>query len=214
MNEIATTGEGEYVEKKSRFIGYICKVSSAEEAQGLIDNKKKQYYDARHNCSAYRLLDAEGKVVSRFSDDGEPSGTAGKPILEVLEGADLINVVCVVTRYFGGVLLGTGGLVRAYTAATKAAIDAAGILLRQQGLLFTLETDYNDLGKVEYFLREQEIPVLDTAYEAKVTITGIALPEKKGQLQSRIADLSKGTGAVVFGEETGFTVEGGKVRLL
>ena len=119
-------GEAELVEKRSRFLGHVWPAQSEEEARARIEEMKKQYYDARHNCWCYLIRD--GAV--RYSDDGEPQGTAGQPMLNVFQAGEITNAVCVVTRYFGGVLLGAGGLVRAYSAAAKAALDAAGAPLR------------------------------------------------------------------------------------
>ena len=121
MKKIIKAGNGEFIDKKSRFIAYICNIESEEQAVKIISEIKKKYWDARHNCYAYILGD--NNEVQRFSDDGEPSGTAGKPILEVITGNECSNCLCVVTRYFGGVLLGTGGLIRAYTNAAKDALD-------------------------------------------------------------------------------------------
>lgn len=119
-------GSGEIVEKKSRFIAHVSEAESVEEAQEFIEAVKKRYWDARHNCSAFSI--GEKNPVTRCSDDGEPGGTAGKPILEVIEGSGIHNIVIVVTRYFGGTLLGTGGLVRAYTDAAKAGIENSVII--------------------------------------------------------------------------------------
>lgn len=117
--------ETEFVEKRSRFIGHVWPVESEEEARGYIEAMKKKYYDARHNCWCYRIKEGG---VERYSDDGEPQGTAGQPMLNVFQREEVTNVCCVVTRYFGGVLLGAGGLVRAYTQSAKDALDAAGDL--------------------------------------------------------------------------------------
>ena len=119
----AGSGESEFVEKRSRFLGHVRPVESEEEAKAFIAEMKKQYYDARHNCSCYILQNG----VERYSDDGEPQGTAGLPMLEVFRREGVTNLVCVVTRYFGGVLLGAGGLFRAYTKSAKDALDAAGV---------------------------------------------------------------------------------------
>lgn len=162
-------GIGEYVEKKSRFIGYVRHVESEEEAESFIAQIKKKHYDARHNCSAYSVGD--DKQIQRFSDDGEPSGTAGKPILEVMTGNGLHNVCIVVTRYFGGTLLGTGGLVRSYTEAAKACIDDTEIVTKRCVIPLEITTNYNDLGKIQYILGQESIGIRDTSYEENVVIT-------------------------------------------
>ncbi len=166
---IIEDGTGEYVEKKSRFIGYIHHVDNEEEAEAFITAIKKKHYDARHNCSAYSV--GEDKVIQRFSDDGEPSGTAGKPILEVINGNGLHNVCIVVTRYFGGTLLGTGGLVRSYTEASKECINATGIVTKQCVIPLEITTNYNDFGKIQYILASESIVISDTRYEDNVILT-------------------------------------------
>ena len=166
---IIEDGTGEYVEKKSRFIGYIHHVDNEEEAEEFITAIKKKHYDARHNCSAYSV--GEDKVIQRFSDDGEPSGTAGKPILEVINGNGLHNVCIVVTRYFGGTLLGTGGLVRSYTEASKECINATGIVTKQCVIPLEITTNYNDFGKIQYILASESIVISDTRYEDNVILT-------------------------------------------
>lgn len=148
-------GEGEYVEKKSRFIATLRSVESEEEAQAFIEEMKKKYWDARHNCSAY-VIGSRGELT-RCSDDGEPSQTAGRPMLEVLLGSGIRNVAVVVTRYFGGVLLGTGGLVRAYTQAVKEGLKNCETALMRYGIHYRLETDYNSVGKILYLLSEAGI---------------------------------------------------------
>lgn len=159
---VCKAGNGEYEEKKSRFIANIVPVVSGEEAVVFIESIRKRYYDARHNCSAYII--GRNREVTRCSDDGEPSGTAGKPILEVLLGAEITNVVAVVTRYFGGTLLGTGGLVRAYTQATQAALSNAGITTMCYGKELTIRAQYADAGKLQYLLGSQKIKIQASRY--------------------------------------------------
>lgn len=160
--------EGEIEEKKSRFIATIRPVYSEEEARAFIDEMKKKYWDARHNCYAYVL--GPGGEMMRFSDDGEPGGTAGKPILEVLTGSGVRNICCVVTRYFGGTLLGTGGLVRAYTDATKAGLEGCRIARRIPGARMEVITDYSDVGKVLHYLEEHGLKTVDSLYAQDVTL--------------------------------------------
>ncbi len=165
---ILEAGTGEIIEKKSRFIGYIRHVETEEAANQFVSEIKKKHYDARHNCYAYVV--GEEQEVLRFSDDGEPGGTAGKPILEVITGEGLRNVCVVVTRYFGGTLLGTGGLVRAYTEAAKACIKATEIVCKKMVVPMRITTDYTDLGKIQYVLGNAGIDVKDSVYEEKVTL--------------------------------------------
>ncbi|MBQ7678179.1 MAG: YigZ family protein [Lachnospiraceae bacterium] len=199
--EVSREGRGEYEEKKSRFIAVVKKVHSEDEANAFIAAKKKEHHDARHNCSAYIVTGEGGRKITRFSDDGEPAKTAGQPILEVLSHANLINVVCVVTRYFGGVLLGTGGLVRAYTQSAKDAVEDARPLLRRRGFALVIVTDYNDLGKVEYILREKGIGLADTIYEAKVSISCDVPAEDKDALERQITEQTAGRAVITWGDE-------------
>ena len=168
-------GEGEIIEKKSRFIASIAPAESEEEATAFIEAVKKKHYDARHNCPAFIV--GRNRELTRCSDDGEPSGTAGKPILEVLLGAELTNVVVVVTRYFGGTLLGTGGLVRAYTQAVQEALKNTGIATMCYGAVISIQTDYTDLGKIQYLLGNKGIAVSESEYTDKVTLK-IQIPEE------------------------------------
>ena len=168
-NTIIEAGTGEYIEKKSRFIGYVRHVESEEEAEAFIAEIKKKHYDARHNCWAYSV--GEDKVAQRFSDDGEPSGTAGKPILEVIVGKGLHNVCIVVTRYFGGTLLGTGGLVRSYTEAAKECIADTDIVMKRCVIPLKITTNYNDLGKIQYILGQEGIGIRNSDYGEDVVLT-------------------------------------------
>lgn len=159
-------GVGEIVEKKSRFIGQIAPVQSEEEAYEFIEKIKKKHYDARHNCFAFSI--GEGMPTLRFSDDGEPQGTAGKPILEVINGSGIHNICIVVTRYFGGTLLGTGGLVRAYTDASKEALKACTTKLMQRLIPCEIKTNYNDMGKIQYILNTENVNIKDTVFTDEV----------------------------------------------
>ncbi len=166
-------GEGEIIEKKSRFIGNCYPVSSEEEAISYIEAVKKKHYDARHHCYAYSV--GKTQPVLRFSDDGEPQGTAGKPILEVITGREITDCLVVVTRYFGGTLLGTGGLLRAYTEAAKAAIDNAEIVEEISGIHLYVTSDYQDIGKLQYIYREEGIDCNNIEYGANV-ISDLLVP--------------------------------------
>lgn len=165
---ILEPGTDEIVEKKSRFIGYIRHTETEEEANAFINEIRKKHFDARHNCFAYSV-DGQQQTI-RFSDDGEPGGTAGKPILEVITGKGLCDVCIVVTRYFGGTLLGTGGLVRAYTDAAKACIDATDMVTKCLVVPMRLTTNYTDFGKIQYLLGSHNISVLDSEYGENVAV--------------------------------------------
>lgn len=160
-------GSGEIVEKKSRFIGNAYCVETTEEAEKRIAEISKKYWDARHNCYAYVI--GENSEVSKCSDNGEPSGTAGKPILEVITGAGLTNTLIIVTRYFGGVLLGTGGLVRAYTQSAQAALAGSEIGEKVYAQLLTVTVDYSKVNTVQYYLSQSEITIKDSRYAENVS---------------------------------------------
>ncbi|MCD7726041.1 MAG: YigZ family protein [Clostridiales bacterium] len=183
-------GRGEIEEKKSRFIAHVAAADTEEEALAFIEAKKKEYWDARHNCYAY-LLGAQGQIM-RFSDDGEPAGTAGKPILEVLLHSGIRNLVVVVTRYFGGTLLGAGGLVRAYTQAAQAGIEASRVSVMCYGYELTVRTDYNGIGKLQYLLGQKGIPIEASEYAEQVMIQ-IKVPyEEKESLLHAITEATAG----------------------
>lgn len=184
-------GTAEIVEKKSRFIGDVQAVGSEEEANAFIEAQKKRYWDARHHCYAY-VLGEQGQTL-RFSDDGEPSGTAGRPILEVLTGSGIRNLVLVVTRYFGGTLLGTGGLVRAYTQAAQAALAACQTAVMRYGNELTVETDYNGIGKMQYLLGQRGIPIEESTYTEQVRLVCRVPIEEKDGLVKEITEATAGT---------------------
>lgn len=167
MKILLEAGSAEVVEKKSRFIASMCSVNTPEDAQAFIDQIKKKYWDARHNCSAY-VIGKDGQYT-RCNDDGEPAQTAGLPMLEVLLHSEVRNVVVVVTRYFGGTLLGTGGLIRAYGQAVKEALANSVIGEEVEGFMLTIEADYSDVGKVQYLLAQKGITILDSVYMQNVT---------------------------------------------
>ena len=159
----------EIVEKKSKFIANIFYVESVEEAEEKIKEIKKRFYDAKHNCFAFRIYAKEG-VTERFSDDGEPSGTAGSPMLNLLSTQNLNNVVVIVTRYFGGILLGTGGLVRAYSGAAQKALEETEIIEKDLGLEVLIEINYSDLEKLKYYLKQNKIKIIDTKYQENIDV--------------------------------------------
>lgn len=197
-------GEGEIVEKKSRFIATVRPVESEEEAVAFINEMKKKYWDARHNCSAFVI--GERQELTRCSDDGEPAQTAGRPMLDVLLKEGVTNVAVVVTRYFGGVLLGTGGLVRAYQAATQAGLAASRIIEKRSGTRLVVRTDYNGLGKLQYLFGQQKIAVLDTEYAADVVITVLAPTEEKEAICKAITEQTNGSAGLEWGEDVIYAV--------
>ena len=149
INTIEDTASGEFIDKKSRFIANIYRVESVEEAEKRIKEVKRKYYDAKHNCFAFSVLE-ENQLITRMNDDGEPSGTAGEPILNVINKNNLVNILIIVTRYFGGILLGTGGLTRAYTNASIEALNNAKILELESGAQVKVEIKYEENGKFKY----------------------------------------------------------------
>ncbi|MDD2956158.1 MAG: YigZ family protein [Oscillospiraceae bacterium] len=164
---IAEEASDEFVERKSRFIGHVCPVSSEEQAQAFVAEKKSRYWDATHNVWAYILRDGQTR---RYSDDGEPQGTAGIPVLDVLQKEGLTDLVVVVTRYFGGILLGAGGLVRAYSHGAKIAVDAARILHMNPCTVIEMEFDYSLYGKISYILPKYNARTLDSDFGAAVRL--------------------------------------------
>ena len=191
------SGEARTEEKKSKFIAVIQPVCSEEEAAAFLAQKKKQYWDASHNCWAYIL--GERGQVQRCSDDGEPQGTAGRPILDVMQGEHLSDAMIVVTRYFGGTLLGTGGLVRAYSHAAQEAIGAGVILERINGVLLRIRTDYNALGRIQYILGNAGIPLLNTDYTDIVEMTAALTVDQAQWLKKEVTEATGGK--AFFSEE-------------
>lgn len=190
-------GSGEIEEKKSRFIADIIPVHAEEEALAFIAAAKKKYWDARHNCFAYII--GERGQLKRCSDDGEPQGTAGRPMLDVLEGENLTDVVCVVTRYFGGTLLGTGGLVRAYSGAVREGLKNCRVLTRKQGILLTIRTDYTDLGKIQYLLGQNNIATLDSVYADAVELKVVVEESRSAFLKEALREAT--SARVLFAAE-------------
>lgn len=190
MKIVYRAGQGEIVEKKSRFIANIFPVHSEEEALAYIEEIRKKHYDARHNCFAYVI--GEKHEVMRSSDDGEPSGTAGRPMLEVLLGEELHDVLAIVTRYFGGTLLGTGGLVRAYSAAVKEGLLKTEVIERLSGKKVKIQTDYNGIGKLQYIMGQLGVTELQADYGENVEIT-VAVPEEAvRKFQKEVIEASGG----------------------
>jgi len=178
--------EAEITEKKSKFICHAYHVESVDEAEEILRNLRKEYHDARHNCFAYRVIKDD---VSRASDDGEPSGTAGMPMLNILNGRNLSNILVVVTRYFGGILLGTGGLVRAYSLATTLALDSASIVTQTCGLEARFFIDYRDLEELKYILKNRGIVITRMDYGEKIDVVVEAEEDKIRKMQNeKISD--------------------------
>lgn len=187
---LLSDGQGEYEEKKSRFIATVRSCQSEAEAAAFIDEMKKKYWDARHNCSAF-VIGSRGELT-RCSDDGEPSGTAGRPMLEVLQGSGIRNVAVVVTRYFGGVLLGTGGLVRAYTQAVKEGLAACETGVMRPGALLKLDTDYNGIGKILYLLGQRGLEPLESEYGEAVSLKVLLPAEEEEGFCKEITEATAG----------------------
>ena len=159
----------EIVEKKSKFIANICYVENVEQAENAIKMIKKKYYDAKHNCVAYRVME-DGKLVEKSSDDGEPSGTAGGPMLNILQKNNLCNIVVIVTRYFGGILLGTGGLVRAYSDATQKAIEKSIKVAKVDGIEIEVKLEYANLEIFKYYCKNNEIKIKNIDYYDEIIL--------------------------------------------
>lgn len=202
-------GESEIIEKKSRFIASVQPVESEEAANTFIETIKKKHWNATHNCFAY--VCGEGVEVQRCSDDGEPSGTAGRPILDVLLGEKIHNVVVVVTRYFGGTLLGTGGLVRAYSSATKAGLEKSCIITKQYGRKILIDTDYVGLGKIQYIIGQRGIAVLNTIYTERVTIEVLVAEVEQEELRKEIIEGTNGQAIISQKQYSYFAKVGEKV---
>ena len=190
--------EAELVEKRSRFIGQVWPVESEAEARARIEETKKKHYDARHNCWCYRIREGG---VERYSDDGEPQGTAGQPMLNVFQREGVTNVCCVVTRYFGGVLLGAGGLVRAYTQSAKDALDAAGISVVRRWVEAAVPCPYSFFDRVKLEVEAHGGVLGETEYAADVTVHALLPEERAEAFAARMTELTAGGTAVrILGE--------------
>lgn len=183
--------KAEIIEKKSRFIAAADTVESEEEALEFIEKVRKINRNASHNCFAYTV--GTHHEIVRSSDDGEPQGTAGHPILDVILGEDLCNTAVVVTRYFGGTLLGTGGLVRAYSTAARQAVEASVIIEKKLGTLLNLSTDYSMIGKIQYLLASRNILVMESSYTDQVSLTVLTHVSDLPTLKSELTEITGGT---------------------
>ena len=209
MNEsyktVRGSGSKEIVIKKSRFIGHVMPVTTESEATAFIEDIKKKHWNATHNCSAYML--GERNEIQKQSDDGEPSGTAGKPILEVIRSQGLSNVAIVVTRYFGGIMLGAGGLIRAYTDGAVVAIESGEPITRILHRQVFVEVDYTWLGKIENELRNREVRTGETYFTEKVMLTCFPMNNEVEQFKLWMTDFTQGQSLISDGEQLYF-IEG------
>ncbi|MBO4396214.1 MAG: YigZ family protein [Eubacterium sp.] len=193
-------GTAEYVEKRSRFIATLIPVTSESEAQEQIGILKKKYYDARHNCYAYIVFsDNKKEVIERSSDDGEPSGTAGRPMLDILSGNEIRNILVVVTRYFGGTLLGSGGLVRAYSTAVKDALDNSDLTAISDGIKIQINLDYTNLGSVQYLMRECDVSEVSSDFGDAVSMSVVVPSARYDRFKEELTQIF--SGKQVFSEE-------------
>ena len=201
----------EIVEKKSRFIANLEHVESEEEALAYIETIRKKYWDARHNCYAYCI--GKKQELKRCSDDGEPSQTAGKPMLDVLTGAGLCDTVVVVTRYFGGTLLGTGGLVRAYTAAAKAGVEASEVIEKIPAVQFLVKVTYNQIGTLLYLLGQRGYSQLDSEYAEDVSVRFLVPLTERASMEKQLLESFQGSAKTEI-EDYGYYAKNGKELLL
>ena len=203
--------EAEIIEKKSRFIATVRPVKCEEEALEFIESMRKKYWNATHNCFAYVI--GEHFQVQRCSDDGEPSGTAGKPMLDVLLGEEIHDVAVVVTRYFGGTLLGTGGLVRAYGGATKEGLAASTVITKMYGQKLSIQTDYTGLGKIQYILGQRGLTILNSVYTDKVELEVLLPVDEIGSVRSEIVEGTNGQAVLELNEECYFAFVDGEMKI-
>ena len=204
-------GQGQIEEKKSRFIASVEPVTTPEEALSFLDKMKKQYWDARHNCYAFTVGRNPG--TQRCSDDGEPSGTAGRPILDVLLREEICDCIIVVTRYFGGTLLGTGGLVRAYQRAAQEGLAASTIIEKRTGRRLRVVTDYTGIGKLQYLAANNRITVTDTHYADTVQTDYIVPAEQFDFFCRQITELSAGRAKLFMGDFVEYADADGEIIL-
>lgn len=211
MKALYQGGSGEIVEKKSRFIATFETIESEEDALLFIGKMKKKYWDARHNC--YAFVVGEHQNLQRCSDDGEPAGTAGRPMLDVLLKEGIHNAVVVVTRYFGGTLLGTGGLVRAYQKAVQEGLKNSILIEKVQGRSLKIGCDYNSIGKIQYILAKNQVAAIDTSYTDRV-VTEVMVPAAQFEkLKQEITEGTNGAAGFEAGDLADFAVIDGKIKI-
>lgn len=206
---VYTGGCGEIVEKKSRFIATVIPVETEEEALLFIEQTKKKYWDASHNCSAY-VIGRNDELV-RCSDDGEPPHTAGRPMLDILQQSQLHNTAVVVTRYFGGTLLGTGGLVRAYQSAVKEGLKNCTIIEKHFGRELSVTTDYTGIGKLQYIAGQMKISILSSEYTDVVTAKLFVSPQEEAAFTKKFTEATNGKAVIVPGKESWYAVLDGEI---
>lgn len=215
MKEIFKTvyegGVGEITVKKSRFIATVCPALSEEAALETIEALKKKYWDASHNCSAY-IIGTEPPLM-RCSDDGEPSKTAGRPMLDILLAHELVNIVVVVTRYFGGTLLGTGGLVKAYQSAVQEGLQNSKIIQKELGIRVTITTDYNLIGKLQYYIAQEQLTILSSEYTDLVQLEVLVPPSRYQTFVKKVSELTNGTAILHESGQIYYTTLEGKLLL-
>lgn len=205
-------GEGEITEKKSRFIATTMPVHSEEEALMFIDSMRKKYWDATHNCTAFVI--GENYEIQRCNDDGEPSKTAGRPMLDVLLGENIHDAAVVVTRYFGGTLLGTGGLVRAYAKAVQEGLSNSVLMERRQGIRMKIGCDYTGYGKITYLCAQTEVFILETIYTDAVEVEVLVPEETLSAFQKKVTEATNGQAVYFEMEQRAYGMKEGKVHLL
>ena len=212
VNIVYRGGQGEVVEKKSRFICTVLPVNTEDEAIEFIEKMRKQYWDATHNCFAYVI--GERQQIQRCSDDGEPSGTAGRPMLDVLLGNKLSNAAVVVTRYFGGTLLGTGGLVRAYSKSTQAGLENSVVFEKCCGKQISITTDYNGIGKLQYIAATMELHTLDTEYTDKVVVKLLVPEDRLDEMDKKVTEATSGKAKIEIEDTVYYGIRDKEVIIL
>ncbi len=195
---ISQNANGQIEEKKSKFIANIFYIENIDEVENFIKETRKKYFDAKHHCYAYRLKEDDG-IKEKSSDDGEPSGTAGAPIMNILKKNELLNVLVIVTRYFGGTLLGTGGLVRAYSDATLKALENTQIVMKEQGEEIEITIDYKDLEKLKYDCEKNDIEIKNIIYEKNIKCV-LKMGEKEKQKIINIQEKTKNVDYKILGK--------------
>ena len=204
-------GIGEITEKKSRFIATVRPVETEEDALAFLEEMKKRYWDARHNCYVYSV--GKNREYTRCSDDGEPSGTAGRPMLDVILGEDIYNVAAVVTRYFGGILLGTGGLVRAYSRSLQEGLAASTVIEKTYGISMEVVTDYTGIGKIQYIAGEQKLPILDSEYTDRVVLHLLVPADQIAFVEKAITEGTNGRAKMKKEKDLYYSVIDGEVKV-
>ena len=207
---IKALAKASFIEKRSEFIGYLCPVSTNDEAVNFINNIKAEHRKAKHNVYAYILRDNN---ITRYSDDGEPQGTAGIPVLDVLQKHQLTDICCVVTRYFGGILLGGGGLVRAYQKSVQEGLAASVIIDKKEGRRLSVGTDYTGLGKLQYLVAQNGLTLIDTVYTEKVELLLMVPSEMQEQTEKEIIEATNGKADISWGEMVLYAMVEGKLQI-